>query len=159
MASSPNAPTQTFAANSTLVSVDTSRWPPLATEAGALLSRLGDAEEVKRNAEEIKQLIKMRAQLDETNEDGYTALVQCSRFGCTEVGKLLLDKGAALNLQTKHGWPALHWATLNGHKEVAQLLLDKGAQRGMGAPKADHTMRKNRVGEQKMKFSKNHMFT
>ena len=61
-------------------------------------------------------------------DDRWSALMIASHDGHTEVVKLLLDKGAQVNMQGKDGGSALMIASQNGHTEVVKLLLDKGAQ-------------------------------
>ena len=41
--------------------------------------------------------------------------------------KLLLDRGADINVKDKYGKTALHLAASCGYKAKAQLLLDRGA--------------------------------
>ena len=55
------------------------------------------------------------------------ALIEETRKGHTETVKLLLDKGADVNMKTDNGETALIEASENGHIEVVKLLLDKGA--------------------------------
>ena len=54
-------------------------------------------------------------------------LVEETRKGHTETVKLLLDKGADVNMNTDNGDTALIEASDNGHIEIVKLLLDKGA--------------------------------
>lgn len=41
--------------------------------------------------------------------------------------RLLIDKGAAIDLTNSVGQTALHWAARGGHEAVVTLLLEKGA--------------------------------
>ena len=56
-----------------------------------------------------------------------TALHAAARVGSTAVCKLLLDKGADVDLPNDTKQTALHLAVINGHVETAKLLLDYGA--------------------------------
>ena len=56
---------------------------------------------------------------------GLSALMIASQNGHTEVVKLLLGKGAQVNMQENSGWSALMIASENGHTEVVKLLLEK----------------------------------
>jgi hypothetical protein len=47
--------------------------------------------------------------------------VACSH-GKTEIARLLLDAGAAVNITDKEGWTPLHCAAAEGHLEVLKLL-------------------------------------
>ena len=45
----------------------------------------------------------------------------------TDVVKLLLEKGANVNVKNGHGWTALHYASRDGNTGVAAELMEKGA--------------------------------
>jgi ankyrin repeat protein len=51
--------------------------------------------------------------------------------GHTDVVKLLLDRGAKIDLQRSDGATALIVAAQNGHEEVIKILLERGADRGI----------------------------
>jgi ankyrin repeat protein len=72
------------------------------------------------DTERVKQLLDGdgSAQVDEKDEDGWTALGRASYGGQTKVVRLLLDKGALLD----DGWTALMSAIDSGDTEVARLL-------------------------------------
>jgi ankyrin repeat protein len=48
-----------------------------------------------------------------------------SANGHTEIVKLLLDKGADLNVKNTYGITVLFMASVHGHTEIAKLLLDR----------------------------------
>ena len=56
---------------------------------------------------------------------GLTALMMASANGRTEIVKLLLDKGAEVNVKNNYGITALFIASAHGYTEIAKLLLDK----------------------------------
>ena len=56
---------------------------------------------------------------------GLTALMMASANGHTEIVKLLLDKGADVNVKNTYGITALFMASVHGHTEIVKLLLDK----------------------------------
>ena len=56
---------------------------------------------------------------------GLTALMMASANGHTEIVKLLLDKGADVNVKNTYGITALFTASVHGHTEIVKLLLDK----------------------------------
>lgn len=44
-----------------------------------------------------------------------------------KVIKLLIDKGANVNIEDRNGKTALFWACQNGYLDIVNLLIDKGA--------------------------------
>jgi serine/threonine-protein phosphatase 6 regulatory ankyrin repeat subunit B len=62
-----------------------------------------------------------------SNENGMTALSVASFRGNKGIAKLLIDKGANLDLQDFGGRTALICAIMGEHKDIAKLLIDKGA--------------------------------
>ncbi|KAF1968539.1 ankyrin [Bimuria novae-zelandiae CBS 107.79] len=56
---------------------------------------------------------------------GLTPLSRAAQNGNEAVVKLLLDKGADLELKDKYGRTPLLWAVAKGHKAVVKLLLDE----------------------------------
>jgi ankyrin repeat protein len=56
--------------------------------------------------------------------DGYTALMDASRWGSLQVVKAILEHPKTnLNLQSWNGYTALHWASSWGRSQVVQELL------------------------------------
>ena len=58
---------------------------------------------------------------------GLSALMIASKHGRYDEAKLLLEKGAQVDLQDSKGWCALMFAVQEGHLEVVKLLLEYGA--------------------------------
>jgi ankyrin repeat protein len=56
-----------------------------------------------------------------------SALMIAAQMGHIDCVKLLLDRGANLNLRTEHG-NALHFAAFSDRHEVARLLMDRGIE-------------------------------
>ena len=54
-----------------------------------------------------KLLINEELDIDRQNSDGYSALMLASRIGHTDMVRLLLGKGAQVNLQERNGESAL----------------------------------------------------
>ena len=57
----------------------------------------------------------------------HTLLMCAAAHGSVECAKLLLDKGANVNLKNFAGFTALHWAAYTGRTETLELLVSKGA--------------------------------
>lgn len=62
-----------------------------------------------------------------TNKHRWSLLHFASRYGKTEIVKLLIDYGADVNAQSETGVSSLMLAALLRHEEVVTLLLDKNA--------------------------------
>ena len=67
--------------------------------------------------------------LDQTIDESWniTPLIASACRGHTEVVKLLLDRGALIDITSTSGWTALMFAATCGHFSVAEVLLDSGA--------------------------------
>lgn len=59
--------------------------------------------------------------------DGYSFLSQAARYNAVNCAKILLEKGANVNLVCNGYIPPLMHAAKYGHLEVAKLLVAKGA--------------------------------
>ncbi|HEX5707005.1 MAG TPA: ankyrin repeat domain-containing protein [Pyrinomonadaceae bacterium] len=69
------------------------------------------------------------AEVDAKFRYGQTALFKAAERGHTEVVKLLLERGAAVNLRdTFYGATPISWALQKGHVGVVRALLEKGAE-------------------------------
>jgi RNA polymerase sigma factor (sigma-70 family) len=85
----------------------------------------------------VSLLLDLGAKIDEkgTNPLGVTPLQSCLFARRPEIAKLLIERGANVNLQRtgqgmdREGWTALHYASAYGIKEIVELLLAHGADR------------------------------
>ena len=75
----------------------------------------------------VKSLINAQADLNQRDDDGFTALIYATVAGHSEIVKLLLEKGAYTYQAGKYGRTSLHRAVNEGHLEIVKLLLEKGA--------------------------------
>lgn len=77
------------------------------------------------NAEKaVVRLIERCAQLDATDEAGWSALHFAAYNGSELSCKVLLEKNADVNMRTELGKTALMFAALNGHAGVVTQLLE-----------------------------------
>ena len=74
------------------------------------------------------------------DNDGWAALNGAATEGHQEIVRLLIDKGADLNIAIMNGSTALHMAPREGHQEIVRLLLDKGADVNTGIASLHFTM-------------------
>ncbi len=59
------------------------------------------------------------------------------RNGCTEVARLLLERGADVDAVGVFAATALHWAALNGHAQTVEFLIRQGASVRLKDPEFD----------------------
>ena len=82
----------------------------------------------------VESLLAHGADLEGKDEDGATPLLEAAGYAQTDIFKLLMQKGARLDVTDKYGNTALiaaacqcAVATMNSSHEVMQILLDAGA--------------------------------
>jgi uncharacterized membrane protein YhaH (DUF805 family) len=73
------------------------------------------------------QLLARGANVNATDENGYTALMFAALTGHAETVKLLLAKGANTNATDNNGFTALIFAAVKGYSGIVRMLLAKGA--------------------------------
>jgi len=66
--------------------------------------------------------LKRGADVNIQKEDGFTALMEASQKGHTEIVKMLIDTGAQVNIKNKYGTTPLMIASDKGHAEIVELL-------------------------------------
>ncbi|CAL1528386.1 unnamed protein product [Lymnaea stagnalis] len=81
----------------------------------------------KGATETVKLLLRHKASIDETDNDGFTSLMFASQEGHFETVYTLLKEGANINSQNKLGRSAVMYASQNGHTDVVEWLCIKGA--------------------------------
>ena len=96
-------------------------------------------------SKKVSRLIVVGAILDEM-KDGSTGLHVCGWNGQNECIKVLVDKGATVDIPDKAGFKgtALHWAAENGHVETCQLLISLGASKDA---KTEHGLTAKQVAQ------------
>lgn len=84
------------------------------------------AAEYNRSADVMRVLLNRGA--DTSPDDaGFTLLHSASRNGATEIMRLLIDRGFAINSRTEDGATPLLHAIIGGEPAAVELLLDLGA--------------------------------
>jgi len=81
----------------------------------------------KNKPQVISELLKGVKKPDEVFVGGLPVLHWAIRNSDSETVSLLLEKGAASNLQDALDRTPLHWAALNGDTEIVKLLIDSKA--------------------------------
>ncbi|CAJ1065483.1 ankyrin repeat and protein kinase domain-containing protein 1 [Xyrichtys novacula] len=79
------------------------------------------------NAESVKHVLSLGAEVNCTTARGYTPLIVAVLQRFHELIYLLLEHGAAPDLGDEDQWTALHFAAQSGDDRIVRLLLDKGA--------------------------------
>ena len=68
-----------------------------------------------------------RSQIDDTDSDGYNALMWAARRDDSESLKVLVQAGADVNISDNRGLSALHYAAKASGEEIFRTLLNAGA--------------------------------
>lgn len=66
---------------------------------------------------------------------GMTLLMHASAAGSCESARLLIDRGADVDIVSPSGWTALMIASVQGHADVVRMLLDAGADPTIRSPR------------------------
>ena len=74
----------------------------------------------------LECFIRKGANLEYTNEHGFTPLMYAASLGQHFSVGTLLKYGAAINTQDKSGWTALHWATDSGENIKSKEAKKRG---------------------------------
>lgn len=73
--------------------------------------------------EGVERSVQMGADIEETDEYGFTPLIEAAIANKVDVAALLLEYGADINRADTTGRSALHWAVDNHNIDLCQLLL------------------------------------
>ena len=99
---------------------------PAATKPDAVVSSLVAAIR-DNNPAKVEALLAKDANVNATDANGSTPLMQACAASGPEIVRLLLAKGADVNARDRDGFGPLAIAAYSGKAEVAELLLAKGA--------------------------------
>ncbi len=83
------------------------------------------AASLQGDLEKVQSLISQGANVNITDKDGRTPMINAAEKGQTDIVKLLLEKKVLLNVKTKTGESPLILAAQNGNTEIVKLILDK----------------------------------
>ena len=72
--------------------------------------------------DQVKDLIRLGADVNARNNHGDTALMRACQGGHADTVKMLIEHGADVNAKDKEGKTSLQWARINGHTDLAQFL-------------------------------------
>lgn len=75
----------------------------------------------------VETLLKKKVDVNETDEYGYTPIIEAAIADHTDIAELLLKNGAKVNATDVVGSTALHWAVENYNLALCKLLLNHGA--------------------------------
>jgi len=78
-------------------------------------------------AASVAAVIDQVQDLDYLDEYGYTPLIQSAIVDNLDIAKILIARGADVNMPDLTGRSALHWAVDNGNMEFTKLLLENKA--------------------------------
>ncbi|CEF61893.1 Ankyrin repeat and KAP P-loop domain and Ankyrin repeat-containing domain-containing protein [Strongyloides ratti] len=74
----------------------------------------------------VKKLVE-DSDVDETDNEGWSALLNAAQNGFTEICDILIQNGASVDLSDLMGWTPLMWAVYNNHPDTVNLLLENKA--------------------------------
>lgn len=80
-----------------------------------------------KNVRAVTALVSQRYNLEESDRDGRTPLINAAATGQHSIVRILLDAGANVNAQDKQGWSSLHFAATKHDVESGSALLMRGA--------------------------------
>src|ERR1700688_1443620 len=80
------------------------------------------------NPKVVQALINSKADVNQVDEQGYTALILAAYNGSPNVAELLLQHGASPEVRDQIGRTALMGAAVQGDPQCIKLLLDHGAK-------------------------------
>lgn len=95
--------------------------------------------------------------IDARNEKQMTPLMEFTQRGILKMVKLLIKKGAKIDLQDIHGYSALMWALDRCYYNIARYLIESGANLNLTDKKGDSALDTALVlisGKKRFKFAK-----
>eukprot|EP00803_Ostreobium_quekettii_P006626 evm.model.scf_1041.5 EVM.evm.TU.scf_1041.5 scf_1041:32838-49889(+) len=76
----------------------------------------------------VSLLLSKGVDVDSHTSAGSTALMQAAKHNRLEIGQLLVETKASLNVPNEYGWTALAYASSRKHVEFVAFLMSRGAE-------------------------------
>jgi ankyrin repeat protein len=107
--------------------------------AGAGAAAAGDLSAALRtgNSAAARALLAERADANDADADGTTALHWAVHHGDAELAAMLLDAGANVDARNRYGVPPMYLAAENGDAALTKLLLERGADANTALPEGE----------------------
>jgi ankyrin repeat protein len=107
--------------------------------ASAGTAAAGDLSTTLRNGNSAaaRALLAERADANDADADGTTALHWAVHHSDAELVRMLLDAGAKIDARNRYGVPPLYLAAENGDAAMTKLLLDRGADANTALPEGE----------------------
>lgn len=83
---------------------------------------------VADDVDRVRYLMGHGAHTDARDDEGYTPLIDATRFGFVDVATALLERKADANVADKNNWTPLMWASWGDKPELVSLLTQHGAK-------------------------------
>jgi len=83
------------------------------------------------DTEKLIELIMYGVNINTTNYQGRTALIEVARLGDAKTAEWLIDRGANLNHKDMYDGNALLYASQRGKRDIVNLLIQRGARRDL----------------------------
>jgi len=77
---------------------------------------------IRGDYDRVLNLIEAGNDVNESSDDGFTALIWAAAYGHSRIVRLLIQSGANRDAKTVHGDSALTFARLKGYAEIADTL-------------------------------------
>ena len=91
------------------------------------VSQGGQLVMAQSSLEIARLLVNSGANVNVTDDEGWTPLHAAARSGYRDIAELLLESGASLDVRNKNQETPLHVACYNGKLDVSRFLIDRGS--------------------------------
>lgn len=82
---------------------------------------------IQKDHGKIRQLISQGGDIDETDKEGRTLLMEAVQFSDETMVAFLISHGANVNACDRLGWTALHYAADSKYWPISKILIESGA--------------------------------